>query len=198
MILVVVGIELVLTPCEDGLQLVNAALYGLYLVVGIAIKANAGGRIGIFGVPDQVGHYALILTTGNQRITADFGILFDYQYGITILRSLRGSSDTRATGTNDDHIIGAFDGFLGFIGKGLRTGLQGSDAAASFTALNTARLVKVAPDTLSTPVEVYSMICGNRISYATSPTCSVSAEDTTSMPVMASSVNVTLSTTSPL
>ena len=46
------------------------------------------------------------------------------------MRSLRGSSDTRATGTNDDHVIGAFDGFLRFIGKGLRTGLQGSDVAA--------------------------------------------------------------------
>ena len=130
MILVVIRIEFFFVPVQNDLQLVDAALDGLDLVVGVAVKAHAGGRVGIFGVPYQVGHHALILAAGDQRVAADLGIGFNDQHGVAVLRSLSGRGDAGAASAHDNHIIGSLDGVLRFIGEGLGPRLQRRHIAA--------------------------------------------------------------------
>ena len=130
MILVVIRIEFFFVPVQNDLQLVNAALDGLDLVVGVAVKAHASGRVGIFGVPHQVGHHALILAAGDQRVAADLGIGFNDQHGVAVLRSLSGRGDAGAASAHDNHIIGSLNGVLRFIGEGLGPRLQRRHIAA--------------------------------------------------------------------
>ena len=129
-ILVVVRVELLFVPLQDGLELVDAALHGLDLVVGVAVKAHARGGVGIFGVPHQVGHHALVLAAGNQRVAADLGVGFDNQHGVAVLRRLRGRGDTRAARAHDHHVMGDLDGLLRLVGEGLGARLQRRHVAA--------------------------------------------------------------------
>ena len=110
--LVELFIEGFFTPVQDDFQHVDAAQVRLDLVIGFAGAAiDAGGGIGIIGIPDKVGHYGLELTAGNQRVTADFSILFEHQHGVAVLGCLSRGSNTGTAGADHDNINGLFDRF---------------------------------------------------------------------------------------
>ena len=118
MILIVALVERLFGPVQDGLQLVQSRDALDDLVIGVAVIAHAGGRIRIGRIPYEVRHDALILTAGNQRVAADFRVLFDDQNGVAVLRGLRRRRDASAARADDDHIIGLLD-------RGLRLVLHG-------------------------------------------------------------------------
>ena len=126
---VVVGVEGLFAPVKDDLELVDAALHGLDLVIGVAVKAHAGGGVGILGIPYQVRHHALVLAAGHQRVAADLSILFDDEHGVAVLRGLRSRGNAGAAGAHDDHVVGLLDGILR--GHFNRVGLEGSKVGAA-------------------------------------------------------------------
>ena len=128
-ILVVLLIKGLFAPVEDGFELVQGSDAFNNLVIGVAVVANASGGIRIGGIPYQIGHDALILTAGDQRVAADLGVLFDHQHGVAVLGSLRGRSDASAAGADDDHVIGFLDGILSFVND--LVGLEGIQVGAA-------------------------------------------------------------------
>ena len=114
--LVVFLIKGLLTPVQNGFELIDAALYGLDLVVGLSVTAvDAGLSVRIFRIPDQVGHHGLELSAGNQRVAADFCILFDHKNGVAVLGGLSRRGDTGAAGTDNDHVSSHFNGIAGLV-----------------------------------------------------------------------------------
>ena len=71
-------------------------------------------------------------------------------------------------------------------------------SAASFTALRSALVENVAPDTASTPEPFACIISGIMMSNAISPTCAVSVCEVTTMLATLSESKVALTVTGPL
>ena len=107
-------IERLLAPVQDHLEFVDAALYGLDLVVGLAVISNACLSVRIRRIPYQVRHNRLILSAGYQSIAADFRVLLDHENGIAVLRCLGRRRDSCAAGADDNHVISLFDRILGY------------------------------------------------------------------------------------
>ena len=119
LVILVVGlVKRLFGPAEDRLQFAQSRDALDDLVVGVAVIAHTGGRVRIGRIPHEVRHDALILTAGDQRVAADFRVLFDHQNGVAVLRGLSRRRDARAARADDDHIIGLLD-------RGLRLVLHG-------------------------------------------------------------------------
>ena len=100
-------------PVENCLQCIKLTMNCLYLWICLSIVIPCSFcSIRICCIPYQVIHDSLELTTGNQCITAYFSILFNNQYGSTVLNCLSSCTHTCTTGTDYDNIICFFDVFL--------------------------------------------------------------------------------------
>ena len=121
LVILVVGlVKRLFGPAEDRLQFVQSRDALDDLVVGVAVIAHAGGRVRIGRIPHEVRHDALILTAGDQRVAADFRVLFDHQNGVAVLRGLSRRRDARAARADDDHIIGLLDRGLRLVRRARR------------------------------------------------------------------------------
>ena len=97
-------------PVEDGLERIDTTRIVLHLVIGLTVqRVDAGGRIRIFRIPDEVRHHGLERTAGNQRIAAHLGVLFQNNHRAAVLRCLRRRNHARAARADDDHVIGLLD-----------------------------------------------------------------------------------------
>ena len=103
---VVLRVEGLLTPVQDHFQLVDTAGDGLHLVVGVPVEAGAGVRVGVGGVPDEIGHDGLILSAGDQRIAAYFRVFLDEEHGVAVLGGLGCGGNARAARAEDYNVIG--------------------------------------------------------------------------------------------
>ena len=110
--IVVILIERLLGPVVDGLQLIDTALYGLYLIVLIAIEADTGRRIRILCIPYEIRHHGLILTAGYEGITTDLDVLLDHEYALAVLCCLCSCRHTGSAATDNHDIPGILDRIL--------------------------------------------------------------------------------------
>ena len=106
MILVICLIKRLFGPVFDQTQLIQSVDAFNDLVVGVAVKSDTGCGIRICRIPYQVRHDRLVLTAGNECISADLCVLFNDAYGIAVLCSLCSCGHTCSAGTDNDNVKG--------------------------------------------------------------------------------------------
>ena len=109
---VVMGIEVrrikrFLRPVQNRLQNTQLPLGSLELRIRLSVVIPGSfGRFRISRIPDEIRHHRLELSAGDEGVSADFRILFDYDDRIPILNCLRCRSQAGAAAADDDDIIG--------------------------------------------------------------------------------------------
>ena len=110
--IVVILIKRLLGPVVDGLQLIDTALYGLHLIVLVAIEADTGRCIRILSIPYKIRHHGLILTAGYEGITTDLDVLLDHEYALAVLCCLCSCRHTGSAATDNHDIPGILNRIL--------------------------------------------------------------------------------------
>ena len=114
--LIVSCVERCFVPVEDHLQLVDTALYALDLLICLTVESvDSCCCVRILGVPNEIGHYALILTAGNESVTARLSVLLDDENRVAVLSCLRSCRDSSTARTDDYDIIGVLLGCARFV-----------------------------------------------------------------------------------